>query len=495
MKIKRLILNSFSLALIRPLSMLINLAAFPILMDVFGKELFGIYILAVTFASSIVAFDFGIQSNIVKVVAESRATGVISEAKKVTNFAAKVYWVTGGIFLAAALIVGFWLESLFKIPESLHSQFIWVALHAGVAAVFIIRLKVEEAILDAYEYHFVRNLVAIFPAIGTLILIFFVRDHKIGFNYFVSFSFFFLIIPGLANYVVRRWMKLLPGSLEESVNIPADFVKNSIDTFITQMLAFLNFSGQQYFVGVVMGPAAVAIFASATRPVFMLRIMTSQTALPLMPQIVALLKSGKNTELVQFMRNANTLILIILLSASLPLLACSELFFRTWLHNDATELAYLSNIAILGLVFSGCAGVVSRYFVFSGEPRRIAIIQAKCSGVFVVTSLISLYWGGMEFFLWSIAGNAMLVSSLVFKEYIQQAGISWRDLYPSKLIIWLLAAMSVTLVARIFIKNLSAQWVWFGLSIVPLGLFMGLLSYCVFHKEIKEAFRKSKTKS
>jgi O-antigen/teichoic acid export membrane protein len=370
-----------------------------------------------------------------------------------------------------------------------------VALHAGIASVFIIRLKVEEAILDAYEFHFVRNLVAIFPAIGTLILIFFVRNKEVSFNYFVSLSFLFLIIPGVANYVLRHWMKLLPGSIEDGSKIPADFIKNSVDTFITQMLAFLNFSGQQYFVGVVMGPAAVAVFASATRPVFMLRIMTSQTALPLMPQIVALLKTGKTNELPGFMRNANTLILIILLSASLSLLACSELFYRTWLDNDATHLAYLSNVAILGLVASGCAGVVSRYFVFSGEPRRIAIIQAKCSMVFVVTSLISLYWGGIDFFLWSIAGNAFLVSGLVFKEYVQQAGISWRYVYHPKLIVWLVVALSVTFTARIYIKNLPAKWLCFGLAIIPMGLFMGALSYIVFHQEIKSAFQSSKNKS
>ena len=495
MKIKRLALNSLSITLIRPLSLLINLAAFPILIEAFGKELFGIYVLAVTFASSIVSFDFGIQSNIVKVVAESRATGLTLESKKVVKFASKVYWITGAIFLTAALIVGFWLEFLFKIPPALHNQFAWVALHAGIASVLIIRLKVEEAILDAYEFHFVRNLVAIIPAIGTLVMIFIVRRHGISFEYFVSFSFLFLIIPGFANWVARHWMKLLPGSLDVNAPLPPDFIKNSVHTFITQTLAFLTLTGQQFFVGIVMGPAAVAGFASATRPVFMLRIMTSQTALPLMPHIVSLLKLGKLHEATQFIRNANALILVIILSAALPLAACSELFFKTWLVSDAIHLAYLSNIAILGLVAGGCTGVVSRYFVFAGEPKRLAIIQSKCSIVFVLSSLASLYWGGLEAFLWVIAANAILVSGLVFKEYVGQAGISWRDIYPPKLFVWLLLATGLSAVAQIFIKRLPASWVWVGATIVPMGLLLGALAFIVFRTEIKEALQRGKKDS
>ena len=94
-----------------------------------------------------------------------------------------------------------------------------------------------------------------------------------------------------------------------------------------------------------------------------------------------------------------------------------------------------------------------------------------------------------------IAANAILVSGLVFKEYVGQAGISWRDIYPPKLFVWLLLATGLSAVAQIFIKRLPASWVWVGATIVPMGLLLGALAFIVFRTEIKEALQRGKKDS
>lgn len=492
MKIKRLAINSISLSLVRPVSLLINLAAFPVLIKAYGKEAFGIYTLAATFAASVTAFDFGLQSNLVRVVAESRATGDVSDAKRVMAFAAKIYWLTGAAFASIALVAGLWLGWLFKVPDEMQRQFLWAALHGGLASALIIRLKVEEAVLDAYEYHFVRNLMALVPAVGTLALLFAVRNGKASFEFFVSASFALLIVPGCANWVARHRLNLVSGPGAIDAAPPPGFVQKSVDTFVTQALAFLSLAGQQFFVGTVMGPAAVATFATATRPVFMLRIMTSQTALPMMPQIVSLLKLGKRDEAVRFMRNANSLILVIVVCIAAPVATCSELFFAAWMDDDVAQLARLSNIAILGLVVAGCTGVISRYFVFAGEPRRLLMIQWRCSLAFIVSAPFSLYLGGLESFLWVVAANYALVSMLLFREYVREAGVSWGEIYLAKTFAWLLLAFGVCLVGGRLAHGVPVTWPWIGVALVSLGLLLGGLAYLVFRPEIAEALRKSK---
>lgn len=490
MNLKRLALNCLSLSVVRPLSLLINLAAFPLLIESYGKNSFGIYTLAATFASSITAFDFGLQQNIVRVAAEARATGDISEANRVIRFSSKIYWLIGLAFVTASLVAAVWLGWLFKIEPSSQRHFFWAIVHGGIASALIIRLKVEEAILDAHEYHFVRNLMTLVPVVGTLLLLIAVQRHDVSFEVFVSISFSLLVMPGLINWVVRHRLGLLKGSERETAQLPEGFIKNSFDTFIVQALAFFSLTGQQFFVGIVMGPAAVATFASVTRPVFMLRIVTSQTALPLMPQIVSLLKLGKVTEAVAFIRNANALILVILVCVAGPLIACSDNIFHAWLNDDTQQLSYLSTLAVLGLAIAGSTGVTSRYFVFTGEARLLAAIQWRCTIIFVLSAPTSLYFGGLEGFLWVLLANSSLISWLVFREYVRHASVSWRQIYPAKVLLWIIPATALCFGARSAATNIPPAWPWIILALIGLGGLLAASAYLLFRAEISNATRK-----
>ena len=82
-------------ALSQGLIFLLNFILFPFIVSHVGKEIYGAYLLVMTFTGYLGIFDFGVGSALIKYVAEAFGRQNIAEAKKVINSSFTFYFFIG----------------------------------------------------------------------------------------------------------------------------------------------------------------------------------------------------------------------------------------------------------------------------------------------------------------------------------------------------------------------------------------------------------------
>jgi len=112
---RRLVANTLANGLSQVAAMLASLVFMPLLIQSFGLERYGLYMLASSVAAYAVLFDFGTGAALTKMVAEHHATGSREELAGSISSALLFYTIVGAAVALVMVVVGLFSRQLFQV--------------------------------------------------------------------------------------------------------------------------------------------------------------------------------------------------------------------------------------------------------------------------------------------------------------------------------------------------------------------------------------------
>ena len=126
----------------------INLALFPFIVSHVGKEIYGIYLLVMTFTGYLGVLELGVTAAVTKYVAELTAKDDNEGAAKIVSASLSLYFIIGLVAAAALFSLSFYFDRIFIIEAGnklLMRQLFWTA---SAASLFIWPGKIFIRVLD-----------------------------------------------------------------------------------------------------------------------------------------------------------------------------------------------------------------------------------------------------------------------------------------------------------------------------------------------------------
>lgn len=421
---------------------LVMLISYPIILNQLGPEKFGVFILATSLSSALVLLDFGTSAAAVKFVAEDLGKKDIDNAAQVVSTSLVLYMVVG--LLGASLIWFFasYARTVFSIDASLSTEVIIVFQWAAIqfAATFLITLFL--AIFKAFRYFKYASIVTSTMAILTyglasIALTFFdIGLSDVSMLFAVGTSIIFIGSAWSALVICRKnGLVLEVGSanistVKRMLRFSAFFTINNLSQVLVSHL-------QRIVIGIVLGPAAVAIFATATVVVAKVNAVINamfEVMMPVTSSLTAHFDHASMVWLRKFYWKA------IGVSALVGVLGMGSLYFFSpfligfWLGSSETNesIVLLVQIFCLGFVLNSMTPVIFHMINGLGRPEINTVFFMFSPAV--MYSLIYLFsFDGLKLIDFGIAqALAIFVSSLF---YLLFAEIwMWRVWIPRMLV-------------------------------------------------------------
>ncbi len=241
---------------------LINFALLPFIVSHAGKEVYGIYILVVTFTGYLGLMDLGVGGATVKYIAEFISR---DDDKKVTDIisASFTLFVIIGILAAIALfILSYCFDVFFKVDIAsmiIIKHLFWVA---SVSSLFIWPGRIFDYALQGFQRYdrYAINNIIFTILIGISAYIIFNRNY--GIVCFLAASSILTILKYLSSYFIVK-----KSLLKEKIHFPyfkKDIFKIIFDfsfyTFLSSLAGILIFNLDTIIVGAFVSLAAVTVY-------------------------------------------------------------------------------------------------------------------------------------------------------------------------------------------------------------------------------------------
>lgn len=241
---------------------LINFALLPFIVFHVGKEMYGVYILVVTFTGYLGLMDFGVGGATIKYVAEFAPKG---DDKKVNDIisASFSFFVVMGI-LSALLLLAFSFCFNFAFKINAQNQMIarQLFLIAAGASLFIWPGRTFDYALQGFQRYdrFALNNIIFTVLIGSSAYFIFIND--LGIVYFLAVSSIFTILKYVSAYLILDKSVLkahikFPYFNKDTFKMIFDF---SFYLFLNSLAFILIFNVDNIIVGTFVSVAAVTIY-------------------------------------------------------------------------------------------------------------------------------------------------------------------------------------------------------------------------------------------
>lgn len=227
-KVKRFIFDSLSNYINMFFKIGIYFISIPIFLDLYGKELYGVYILTFGIASSFQFFDFGISNSLI------RYTARFKTSKRLDQFVAEISFslstlIYSVIFISILFILlAVFSFRLFNLPDEFQQTARYLFLIAIPFTVSVFVANFTKSLLNGLGHFFKRNLfqaISILTLLSNLLLVYL---FHIGIMYFALISILPNVIAVIIDLIyLNKFERILLDSRLYKINLSWKYVFNS----------------------------------------------------------------------------------------------------------------------------------------------------------------------------------------------------------------------------------------------------------------------------
>ncbi len=371
---------------------ILSFITLPLYIKVFGKVEYGVFLLAYGLIESLVFFDFGIGSALVKYTA--LYNGHNFETKDELNYAFFINWtvrialVLAIIFSLITLTIGFNIEMFFKVGQDHNSLARNIFTVFALYVLFYGVLRQAQYYLEGLEEFVFLNKTKLILVFLLFVLYLMVLFFPIGIIEFVilfaisnlvpyCIYFLRLIKSGLID--LRSWSS---ASFFEKPK--EEYLKFSLNMFYVQLTSFFFTLFDKFIIGAMLGPVQLVYYNAVTKLSFIVRMINNQSLLVLNPMIAKISKENlSNTESIIEKVSLIQFIVILPIVAGVSILIYP--FIDLWLGKDFLPYTHWGIFALLIYVIGPFSGMIQRVLKFGGFDHLLVKVN-----IFLV--LINLFF-------------------------------------------------------------------------------------------------------
>ena len=490
----KIFINSVSNIGVVVISNLLALVTLPFYLNLYGAELWGIYIWAASLSGALTRLDFGLRAGIKRFIAKfsvDRNIKTISSGLSVSVSIIGLICLCNFIIL---IISAFWIDSFLQLDSD---KVIIAKKIVFAASVYVITFwgrKISEAVLEGFELFYIKNLSLYFSSFLQLLIFLYAHLFKLDFVLLIQLILCSRAIPFLVN-LLTIWRKGLLSGVDlrlkiKKEDLQTDFFKYSTDVFILALLQLLIFKSDVFIIGAISGSASIAIYVVLTKPMFIVSTIDSYLFSALAPIIAR--KEGKAnsqflSKIIKQGSQINFLIVVpICFIISVPL----EDFIHLWIGSaEYDQYIIWGQLATMLYVLRPFYSAITKVLLNSGETKIMKPIKIIFAFTTFISSIVlTVFFGFYGVILGSMLGlfvNIPLYMKIAKRMY----GVKYRDIISNqviKLFIYLtLASVLIFYIKNNYISPLE-NWLHFFYYLVSISILYFSFSFFVLYKHKDE---------
>ena len=472
---RQVLLNTASSGIANGWAMVVALASLPALLHGLGVEAFGVWVLLQTFSATngwCSLADLGV---VVATIREGSARAADGDLDGVRSVASSSMALSGALGLAAAALlvaIGPWLlPAVFDTPPALTHALRWGIVFLAVQIVLDLLINSVEASLEALQRVDLSRAVDIGRrtlVVGTASVTALVTGSLVSTVAAAAAATAVALAIGLVVLTAKlpRWRV---GPTEARL-----LLREGRAIALLRPLGVVHRTMDRVIVGIVVGPAAVALVEIATQLQAAADAVLSAASYAIVPASSWLARRDDRDSIAELLERGTRYSLVATMPVVVAVATLSGPMVHVWLGRRYDEAVGLAVVAVLNIAIAAPISVGSQLLVGMGRAATVTRAAAVALLVnLVVTWVLVAQIGLVGAFLGTIA-STVVITPLVTRAFLGEAGVSTAQFVRravAPVLPPVLAQMAVTLAV------VALPWGAWPTLIV--GGAAGLAAYCL----------------
>lgn len=383
-------------------SFIITFVQISILVDLLGEEIYGLWVIVLTFVNFINYFDFGVING-----SRLELTRLYS-SRKYFSFL-KTILTTYKLVLIISVVLSSILYAAinyFELAKKIDKQTIYSEFHSvlnvtTISLGLLLLLKVSTVIYSSIQKPQVEKAVLLIGQslflIFTLILKF--EKSAIDLETIVVYYFFFLMIPlVILNLGVFKFFIQLSEQAFykiQSIKLTKNIWNYNKLFIVIQLCSFILYMTDNYLIGIYLNPSDITSYSLSYKYYGIPHLFFSSFIALHWQKLIELYNLNKIEKLKRIVRKFELLLIVSLIFLVIALIL-KPIFFRIWVNSEALKVNYLDIIFIIYFGLSSYATIYTYVINASGDLKLqrniyliIGLLNIPLSIIFLNTSLTS----------------------------------------------------------------------------------------------------------
>ena len=369
---------------------------FPFIVSHTGKEIYGVYLLAMSITGYLGVMDFGLTAATIKYVAEFSGSGAKERIKDILSASFSFYCVIGVLTASILITLTFFVTSLFKIDEASGVIMTRLFLIAATASPFVWMGRTFEGALQGFQSFGWLAFNNVSSLLLTAVSAYVIFTNHMEITYFLAISYSLVILRCLSAYLIVRY-KLL----KEGIIFPYFDKKvfNSIFSFssfvfLSSVTGLVILNIHNIIIGVFLSAAAVTLFNVALTLQNGFRALNSLLTGPIFPAYAHLEGTGEFEKQNKLLIKGTKYLTFIFVPMVIITIIFADPLVKYWMGDGFSESVLPAQVLIAFWLFNSILDCGSSALTAKGYVKiifAIGLANAICN--FCLSIVLIKYFG------------------------------------------------------------------------------------------------------
>ena len=376
-KAKRSMINSVSSVLGYAIPMLINIFTTPILLELLGKDAYGINSLVGVIIGYFTVMDMGLGFPVIKYLSEYKSLGKDYLIAKLLNTTITMYLYIGliGLIIIMALSKVFALH-IFAIPVAMHKDAIYVFFIASFGFLASVGMSWGRAIFHGLQRYDITSGLSIFNQLAGILFGIVAVLKGYGIVGYVGVRVSITVITGILYFIVMK--KFIAFTVKPRIDkeIVAK-IKNYLGYgIINRVVGSLLGRADVTIIGITISVALVGIYSIPLMLVRSLGYMIAFSVGFVFPAMSELMAVDNISKAGKMFTHVNRIMMIMIGLIFVPLYIWGDSFLELWVNDIASEAIPILKILIVYSIISSSTNTMTNNILLgSGKIKYFTIFN------------------------------------------------------------------------------------------------------------------------
>jgi O-antigen/teichoic acid export membrane protein len=384
------------------LQLCLSVVAIPIYLTAYGDELYGVYLLSMGLASSLLFLEFGSGKALVRYVAEYKVDGEEEKYGLALKTCSVITMATSVLVGLIFVAVAFARETVFNIPPDLLDEAFWLLIGAGVYSFLLLIAQLSQAMLKGGGIFFKRNLLSVWQLVVQVLLIVLVRFFDMPiYGLMVGMSLTLLLSVFLdLRVLLRDAGELLRFDLAAAVpsrsTVGGEVWEYAKGTFYISGTAFFSQNVDQLVIAFFLDVRFVVVYAIITKPYQILKSLLSKAYVIFQPHYVRIKSKFGYSRLGSFVKETGKVSSIILAAAVGVAALWLPMAIELWIGSDVyAEYVIYGQLVLMMTIVRSLTTMTFQAMYILGETKSLFRLETVLVGINFVSSLVLVQFFGV----------------------------------------------------------------------------------------------------
>ena len=381
----------------------IGIYSLPVCLNLYGTELYGLYLICFGLSSAMAAFDFGSSRSVFRYTVEYNSDRNKTKFSEAINTAFSFNFYASLIITICLVVVGQFSATIFNLSDNV-AAVSKLMFFIGAINAFITTLDaVPQNIITANKLFHKRNLYQAILVLLNFGVIIAAQVYELSIQLFAVLTTAITALVFLTDTFIVFQYKLIKDikirllSFKKLLHSP--FSGYSLQVFLHSVVSFMAIQADRLIIGAVLDPSAVTIYTIITKPYIVLRGITAITFPVLQPSLTKLFIDDIKINYARFSAKIVRIGLFLMINITLLV----ALFY------DDILLLWLGTAEYYQYLIWGVLSLVTLSITMLYQPYFRTLLHSN--------KIISL----LKFSMFSVTGNVLI--SILLTHYLGFQGV------------------------------------------------------------------------